>query len=1188
MSVFSQSHNWDNRFILSNSPDNIIYCQTILNGQIVAGGQFVTVAGNTANYIAIWDGNNWQTIGNGFNGKVLALEVFQNQIVAGGEFTQSGTTPINYLAYWNGNTWTELSSGTNGPVHALKSWDLKLYVGGNFTTVGGSTNANNIAYYEISTGWVAMGTGTNNTVNAIDFFNASVAIGGDFTIASGDTVNYIAFSDIFNNWNAIGTGADQPVYTLHTVNGNSLYIGGAFSSVDGNSSNNLILRKDTSWITFGTNINDTVFSLTDDTGIIYVGGAFTQASGLTANHICSWNGAAFDSLSSGLDGIPYSLISLDHDIYAGGNFSTAGINESNFFAIWGILPFLQAQSTNQSLCIGDTLNLYCSYFSTTPVSYQWFQNGLAIAGATDTSYSVISTTLSDTGIYYCIATNLYGADTCSQISVTINTPPAITSDPVSTTICQYENIQFTVGVSGSSPFVYQWQLDGSNILGANSNPLAIFLTDTSDAGQYRCEVSNMCGIIYSESAILTVNLLPQVNFTGLDSNYCNNSSADTLTGIPSGGIFSGNGITDSIFNPSSLSGFQPITYSFTDSNNCTNQITYNTQVSVVQPLDFTGLNSNYCYSHGTDTLTPSIFGGTFLGNGIYNDSLFDPVSIIGFDTITYILNDTNNCLATATHVTFVFQEPPISFNGVDSVYCYGNPPDSIWATPAGGSYSGLTGNYFYSDSIGTFTVSYTVTQDGCSGTDSVQITVHQPPSASFTGLDTIYCANEMPVTLTGTPSNGLFYGSGIIDSTFYPTQADTGQIQLIYVYIDSVGCSATDTQTTHILPTMIVTFYPLDTAYCINHNPVALSGYPVDGTFSGDGMNDTIFDPQSAGIGTHEIIYVWINSNGCLSTDTQTTNIYNIPDISIEDSVGICYGDTAELSVFNNDTNTTLNYIWSTIDTTQSIFVSPTHNFTYSVTVTSGICQVIQSASVFVYEAPSLNLNNTYEICRKDTINSGGNNSNSYLWMPYNTTGSFFVALFSGPLYLTVTDSNGCQNSDTTYVTLKPSPVINFENELNITQGNPVVIGTGNNFDSYLWNTGDTTYYIVFNSDSLTLGDYTIWLFVQNNNGCWDSDTMIIHLSQNMNIPDNENPFNLSVFPNPSDGNFNISLQNLNYQKVSIQIFDINGKVIYNEIVKNSLKLNKKITLSEVNSSLYLLKLKVGKEIFLKKLLIQK
>lgn len=1185
--TFSQSHSWDTRFISSNSPNNTIYCQVSYQGHIVIGGQFTSSAGNITNYVALWDGNNWQAIGDGFNGKVLALEIYQNQIIAGGEFTQSGTISINHLAYWDGSNWVELANGTNGSVYALRALDLKLFIGGNFSQVGNATPADNIALYEVSAGWSAMGAGTNNTVRAIEILNSSVVIGGDFTLSGSDTVNYLAISDIFNNWQAFGTGADNSVYSLHTTSNNSIYIGGAFSSIDGNVSNYIILKKDTSWITFGTSINDTVFTIAEDTGTIYLGGSFTSANGLPANHICSYSGTTFDTLSSGVNGNIYSLISLNHDIYAGGNFTTAGINESNFFAIWGIKPFLQDQSTNQILCLGDSLGIYCSYYSTTPLTYQWYHNGIAIQGASDTAYSIPITTIADTGTYYCIATNLYGIDTCFSITVTISTPPSIVTDPVSSVICQNDTVTFSVTYSGTTPFTFQWQFDGSNIQGATANPFVIYSADTSDAGQYRCEVSNSCGTVYSESAVLTVNPLPQVNFTGLDSNYCNNSAEDTLSGVPTGGIFTGNGISGNIFNPTSLSGYQPITYTFTDLNGCTNQITIATQVNIVQPIDFTGLDSSYCYLQGQDTLVPSVSGGVFSGYGIFGDSLFDPSTVLGYDTIIYTLTDSNGCTAIATHITYVFQEPPISFYGVDSIYCYGNPPDSIWATPAGGSYTGLSSdNYFYSDSIGTFTVTYAVSQNGCSGTDSIQIVVHSLPSASFTGLDSIYCANEQEVALSGVPSNGLFYGPGIIDTVFYPTQSDTGNVQIIYVYIDSVGCSATDTQTTYILPTQIVTFYPLDTAYCINHNPVTLYGYPSGGTFYGNGMIDTIFNPQSAGVGVHEIIYTWLNSNGCLSSDTQTTEVFNIPDITVVDTVGICYGDTMTLSVTNNDTSAVLLYIWSTMDTSQSIIISPTHNLTYTVTVTSGICQVIESVFVPVYLKPIVNLDNVYNICRKDTIHQSGNYT-SYLWLPDNVTDSFLIALNSGTIYLFVTDSNGCQNSDTAYIDLKPSPIIDLEEELFIPQGNPVVIGTGNNFDSYLWSTGDTTYFTVFYSDSLAIGDYTVYLLAQNDNGCWDSDTTIIHLLSGMGFSDNENPFNINIYPNPSNGDFHIFLENLNYQDVTIQILDITGKQLYKTLIKNKLELKQQITIKDKKTSLYLLKITIGQEIFLKRILIK-
>ena len=70
--------------------------------------------------------------------------------------------------------------------------------------------------------------------------------------------------------------------------------------------------------------------------------------------------------------------------------------------------------------------------------------------------------------------------------------------------------------------------------------------------------------------------------------------------------------------------------------------------------------------------------------------------------------------------------------------------------------------------------------------------------------------------------------------------------------------------------------------------------------------------------------------------------------------------------------------------------------------------------------------------------------------------------------------------------------------------------------------------------------------------------------------------------------NSNLGYFHLNNQDISIQITDLNGKIIYNQLVKNSLEFNKKISLDQVNSSVYLLQIKIGKDLFIKKLLIQK
>jgi parallel beta-helix repeat protein len=74
--------------------------------------------------------------------------------------------------------------------------------------------------------------------------------------------------------------------------------------------------------------------------------------------------------------------------------------------------------------------------------------------------------------------------------------------------------------------------------------------------------------------VLTAYPLPVVSITGLGSFYCDYYDAVTMTGIPAGGTFTGNGVTGSIFDPAAAGlGTWDVVYTFTDVNGCTNSHT---------------------------------------------------------------------------------------------------------------------------------------------------------------------------------------------------------------------------------------------------------------------------------------------------------------------------------------------------------------------------------------------------------------------------------------------------------------------------------------------------------------------------------------------------------------------------------------------------------------------------------------
>ena len=85
-----------------------------------------------------------------------------------------------------------------------------------------------------------------------------------------------------------------------------------------------------------------------------------------------------------------------------------------------------------------------------------------------------------------------------------------------------------------------------------------------------------------DSVTITVNPLPNVTLNNFSSVCIDASSFALSGGNPTGGIYSGNGVVNNTFNPSTAGvGTHLITYSYTDANGCSSSATKNI---VVNPL----------------------------------------------------------------------------------------------------------------------------------------------------------------------------------------------------------------------------------------------------------------------------------------------------------------------------------------------------------------------------------------------------------------------------------------------------------------------------------------------------------------------------------------------------------------------------------------------------------------------------
>jgi hypothetical protein len=67
-----------------------------------------------------------------------------------------------------------------------------------------------------------------------------------------------------------------------------------------------------------------------------------------------------------------------------------------------------------------------------------------------------------------VVSNAVGVATSDVASLTIFSPPSITSDPVSKTVTAGSDVTFQAEVAGTGPLTYQWFFNGGAIPGATS------------------------------------------------------------------------------------------------------------------------------------------------------------------------------------------------------------------------------------------------------------------------------------------------------------------------------------------------------------------------------------------------------------------------------------------------------------------------------------------------------------------------------------------------------------------------------------------------------------------------------------------------------------------------------------------------------------------------------------------------
>ena len=272
---------------------------------------------------------------------------------------------------------------------------------------------------------------------------------------------------------------------------------------------------------------------------------------------------------------------------------------------------------------------------------------------------------------YDLATGLgtpNGASLIGALAPLANTPPTITTAPLSQTNSFGATVTFTVVASGSSPLAYQWYFTNA-IPGATNASLVIPNLVATNAGNYFVIVTNAFGSATSAVARLTVSLAPSiasfspgygitneniavsgflftnvtaVNFNGVSANYTVNSATNLTATVPVGAtsgpvsVTTANGTAVSAASFTVLTGNgAPVITAFTPTNALANAsfIIAGANFVAVSGVGFNGVNAAFAVN-SISQITATVPGNAASGPISVTNSYGVGVSATSFIVVT--------------------------------------------------------------------------------------------------------------------------------------------------------------------------------------------------------------------------------------------------------------------------------------------------------------------------------------------------------------------------------------------------------------------------------------------------------------------------------------------------------------------------------------------------------------------------
>lgn len=850
-----------------------------------------------------------------------------------------------------------------------------------------------------------------------------------------------------------------------------------------------------------------------------------------------------------------------------------------------------------SVCSGSSGNVYVVQGGMTNYIWTVSPGGTITSGGTSTS-NTVTVTWNAPGAYT-VSVNYTDGNGCTAltdavINVTSHPLPVPTITGLSPVCAGTSSVIYTTETGMTN---YLWTVSSGGTITAGGTGTSNTVTVTwNTAGTQTISVnytnSNQCTAVSATVLNVTVNPLPVPAISG-PNPVCIESAGNVYTTqagmtnynwttTPGGSITAGGTNSDNTVTITWITaGLQNVKVNYTNENGCTalSSTIKNVTVNTLPVPTIAGSTSVCAGTSGiiysteggmtgyTWTISP---GGTITG-GSGTHEITVTWNTAGLNTVSVTYTDTDGCIPELpTSYAVTVTDAPMVNAGPDTISCPGSPITLAQATATNTSvvfWTRIGDGTFIDPTL--INATYTPgPQDFINGTftlilggagiapcgnvsDTVVVTI-SPVTVAFAGDNDTICAGEIYTLaasstfnydslLWTTSGDGTFDDNTLLHPVYTPGTNDlnNGNVTLTLVAANPVVyCNNASSSLILYIKPLPDANAGVDMAICagdtIQLNASGGGNYvwvPANGL-----SDDSIANPLAYPLIT-TIYTVSVTLNGCSKTDEITVTVRPLPVLSLSPNQHVCLGDSANIWASGAST-----WLWSTGDTTPSIWVTPAFSQFYYVTgIDAQGCSNTGQIGVIVDPLPSMTVDPAEtSICVGEFTIITVQGANTYSWSPHEGLSNPYSGLVqAGPPHdinytITGTSTQGCKAMIHAMVKVLAKPVLSLPDSAFLCMGDKMTFNAGYNDINvtYLWQDGST-------SQFYTVTEPGTYIVDAINPGCHVRDTLQVYPCAIIWVP---NAFT------PDGDNLNdlflpkVTTELLDYQ---IYIFSRKGELVY-------------------------------------------